>query len=67
MPNYNRTGPRGAGRMTGRCRGPCGSGMRLGSRGRMPEPADERKSLEAKLQAMDEERKLVVARLRELD
>lgn len=74
MPRFNRTGPQGAGPMTGRGLGPCGSGLRRGfscflGRGRFSrfwtaknekEPLDEEeKTLEEELAQVREEKKVL--------
>lgn len=66
------TGTVGRGRFAGRCRGPCGAGMRRGNRrnAQMPQShdlGDERAMLESELKAIDHERKAMEERLKQLE
>ena len=70
MPNFDRTGPRGQGPMTGRGFGPCGCGFAYGfgrrNRFRTVTEADEKKMLQEELETMKEEKAEIEKRLKEL-
>jgi len=75
MPNKDGTGPLGRGPLTGRGFGPCGCGMRRGfGRGfakfgfgcRVITEKEEKEALKEELKYLDEEKKEIEARLKEL-
>ncbi len=74
MPNFDGTGPRGLGPMTGRGLGPCGRGYRRGygfgrfyGFGRSLTKSEEKKLLEEELKEIDRIKKEIEERLKDLE
>lgn len=69
MPGLDRTGPRGLGPLTGRGLGPCGRGLRRRyayTETKELTKDEQKKILEAELEDLEEEKKQIEKKLKEL-